>query len=290
MPCADGIPALLLLLLVLGFAIVFLSPQVAEQAQMLREEIPKAWSKTQERLANTSWGQWMLEIGNGPSDWLPQPKTLTSGFAGVFTTTVGAISGALAAMFIGLFLAVEPGTYVRGVVALFPLRRRARIREVITLLGRVLRRWLLAKFISMAVVGLLTGIGLWLLEVPLAISLAVLASLLTFIPNIGPVIAAVPALLLGFVDGPSKALSVALLYLAVQTVESYGITPFVERETVALRPALTLSAQLALGLLAGFVGVIVATPLTAVCIVIVQTLYIQDVLGDRAQTSLADEK
>ena len=158
------------------------------------------------------------------------------------------------------------------------------------MLGHVLRRWLLAKFISMAVVGVLTGIGLWLLEVPLAISLAVLASLLTFIPNIGPVIAAIPALLLAFVDGPSKALSVALLYLAVQTVESYGITPFVERETVALRPALTLSAQLALGLLTGFVGVIVATPLTAVCIVIVQTLYIQDVLGDRAQTSLADEK
>jgi predicted PurR-regulated permease PerM len=129
---------------------------------------------------------------------------------------------------------------------------------------------------------------LWLLGIPLAFSLGVLASLLTFIPNIGPVLAALPALLLAFVDSPTRALYVALLYLGVQAVESYGITPFIERETVSLPPAVTLATQLALGLLAGFAGVIVAAPLAAVGVVLVQTFYIQDVLGDGRQESIGE--
>ncbi len=141
----------------------------------------------------------------------------------------------------------------------------------------------------MAIVGVLTGVGLALLGIPLPIPLAIFASLLTFIPNIGPVIAAAPAVLLGVVETPQTGAYVALLYVGVQAVESYGITPFVERETVSLPPAVTLTAQLVFGLIAGFAGIIVATPLAAVLIVLVQTLYVQDLLGDRKVDSIAQE-
>ncbi len=282
--------AMLLLLLLVGLLTIFVVPQASAQARKLRQDIPVAWDKAQQRLATTPWARPLLDTIGDESRWLPEAKTITTRAAGIFTTAIGAAGAALAAIFLGLFLAIEPGTYIRGVVRLFPRHRRPRAAEVLDQLGRVLRRWLVAKFISMGIVGVLTGTGLWLLDIPLALSLAIFASLLTFIPNIGPVIAALPALLLGFVQGPSTALYIALLYIGVQTIESYGITPFIERETVLLPPALTLTAQLTLGLIAGFIGVIVATPLLAVAIVLVQTLYIQDVLGDCSQSSIGDAK
>lgn len=282
--------AMLVLLLLVALLTVFVVPQASTQARKLRQDIPVAWDKAQQRIATTSWGRALIDTVGDESQWLPEAKTITTRAAGVFTTALGAAGAALAAIFLGLFLAIEPGTYVRGVISLFPRQRRPRAAEVLDQLGRVLRRWLVAKFISMGIVGVLTGIGLWLLDIPLALSLAIFASLLTFIPNIGPVLAALPALLLGFVQGPSTALYIALLYIGVQTIESYGITPFVERETVSLRPALTLTAQLTFGLIAGFIGVIVATPLLAIAIVLVQTLYIQDVLGDGSQSSIGDAK
>ncbi len=282
--------AMLLLLLLVALLTIFVVPQASAQARKLRQDIPVAWDKAQQRLATTSWARPLLDTIGDESRWLPEAKTITTRAAGIFTTAVGAAGAALAAIFLGLFLAIEPNTYIRGTIRLFPRHRRPRAAEVLDKMSRVLRRWLVAKFISMGIVGVLTGIGLWLLDIPLALSLAIFASLLTFIPNIGPVIAAFPALLLGFVQGPSTALYIALLYIGVQTIESYGITPFIERETVLLPPALTLTAQLTLGLIAGFIGVIVATPLLAVLIVLVQTLYIQDVLGDCSQSSIGDAK
>jgi predicted PurR-regulated permease PerM len=133
----------------------------------------------------------------------------------------------------------------------------------------------------MAVVGVATGIGLWLLGIPLAFILALIAGLLTFIPNIGPILSAVPAVLLGLVQGPQTALWVVLLYAGVQMVESWALAPYVDRKTVYLPPGLTIFAQLLLALVGGVLGLTVATPLTAAIVVVVTMLYVQDVLGRR---------
>jgi predicted PurR-regulated permease PerM len=136
----------------------------------------------------------------------------------------------------------------------------------------------------------LTWLGLTLLGVPLALILAVLAGLLAFIPNIGPVIAAVPAVLLSLLEGPQMALYVALLYIGVQTVESYLITPFIQRRTVSLPPALTIAAQFLLGMQAGGFGLFVATPLAAVGLTLAQRLRSpDDAPGDRARESHGKE-
>lgn len=132
----------------------------------------------------------------------------------------------------------------------------------------------------MAVIGILTAVGLALLDIPLAVVLALIAALLSFIPNIGPVLSAAPAVLLGLVESPQKALAVAGLYLGIQFVESYILAPIVDRKTIYLPPALTVVTQLTMALVAGLLGVALATPLLAMVVVLVRTLYVEDVLGD----------
>lgn len=132
----------------------------------------------------------------------------------------------------------------------------------------------------MMVVGLLTALGLWLLGLPSALLLGLLTGLLTFVPTIGSTLAIVPPFLLGLSDSFITAIYVVIFYLAIQLVESYMITPLVQRQTVSLPPALTVTAQVLMGVLAGALGVAMATPLAAVILVLVRMLYIEDSLGD----------
>jgi predicted PurR-regulated permease PerM len=141
--------------------------------------------------------------------------------------------------------------------------------------------WMVGRFSSMAVVGIMTMIGLWILGIPLPFTLGVIAAVLSFIPNIGPIISVIPALLLALLDSPSKVLYVILLYIGIQTVESYIITPLIQKRAVSLPPALLISVQIMIGVLLGAFGLILATPLMVVIIVLVQTIYIQDIIGDK---------
>jgi predicted PurR-regulated permease PerM len=147
-------------------------------------------------------------------------------------------------------------------------------------MGRALRWWLLGRFASMGIVFVLTWIGLALLGVPLPFLLALIAGLFSFVPTFGPVASAVPAVLVGLSAGLQQALWVALLYLAVQMVESYGITPLIQRRTVRIPPALLVVFQLIMAVLAGVLGVLLATPILVVLMVLVGMLYVEDRLGE----------
>jgi len=140
--------------------------------------------------------------------------------------------------------------------------------------------WLGGRFGLMLANGGLTALGLWLLGMPLALSLGLLAGLLNFVPNFGPWIAAIPAVLVAFLQSPQQALYVALLYLALQSVDAYLLTPLVDRRSVELPPVLTITAQVLLGLVFGFIGILLASPLTAAAMILVKMLYVEDVLGD----------
>ncbi|MGE3707077.1 MAG: AI-2E family transporter, partial [Vicinamibacterales bacterium] len=167
--------------------------------------------------------------------------------------------------------------YRGGVRRQLPPAAHPGFDEVSRELGRVLRWWLVGKLLSMSIVGVMTTVGLWLLGVPLALVFGLLAAALTFVPNIGPVLSVVPPALLALVDEPRVAAYVLGLYLGIQTVESYAITPIIQRRTVSLPPALTITAQVALGLLVGALGVAVATPLTAAAMTVVRVLYLERV-------------
>lgn len=151
-----------------------------------------------------------------------------------------------------------------------------------TKLGDTLWKWLIGKGVSMLFIGLATWLGLSLLGVLLALTLGLIAGLLSFIPNFGPILSAAPALLLAFINIPASAVSVMVLFVVVQVIESYLLTPMIERKTVEISPVLTMLAQIALLTLLGVVGLLLATPILAVVVVLVQMLYVEDFLGDRA--------
>ncbi len=267
--------SLLIVIVVLLAAVAATSwavaPDVARQADEVRTRVPELLELAEERLGQYQWGRDLLASNPGVSD-VASSRRLWTGLAGAFSTTFGAVANLVLILFVGLYLAVEPGLYQRGLLLLVPAGSRERTRALLEECASVLRYWLFGTLISMSVIGVLTFIGLTLLGVPLALILALIAALFAFVPNIGPVLAAVPAVLLSLLDGPQLALYVALLYIGVQTVESYLITPFIQRKAVSLPPALTITTQFLLGIMAGGLGLFVATPLAAVGLTIVRRL------------------
>ncbi len=272
-----------LLIAVLAGAISFLAPDVTDQMQRLREDLPRSVQAVGSYLSQFGWGRTL--IAQLPSfDDVRQSvnaSTLLSGVGGIFSTTVGAVGNFFIVILLAVYFASEPRLYIRGFTQLFPKRLRHRTTQVIRAVGDTLRWWLIGKLASMIFIGVLTWIGLSILGVPLALTLGLIAGLLSFIPNFGPIISALPALLLAFIASPITAVYVLGLYVGVQLIESNIVTPLIERETVELPPALTIVFQLALAVLVGGLGLVLATPLLAVIMVLVQMVYIQDVLGDK---------
>lgn len=272
-----------ILILILAGAITMLAPDVAVQMRDLREKLPVSAQEVANYISQFGWGRTLI-------DQMPSidairhninPSQLLSGVGGFFSTTVGAVGNFFIVILLAIYLASEPRFYIRGFIKLFPKGRRHRATQVLGAVGETLRWWLIGKVASMIFIGLLTWIGLRVLGVPLALTLGLIAGLLSFIPNFGPILSAIPALLLAFIASPITAVYVLGLYVGVQLVESNVVTPLIERETVELPPALTIVFQLALAVLVGGLGLVLATPLLAMIMVLVQMVYIQDVLGDR---------
>ena len=255
---------------------------IAAESARLREELPRAVEALRARIAGYSLGEQLLEqLPEDPAALLPDAPDAVSQVTGVVSRTFSALASGAIILFLGIVFAATPGVYQRGLLALVPAHRADRMREVLDKTGETLWWWLIGRLIAMSFIGVATGVGLALLGVPLAFILGLLAALLSFIPNLGPILSALPAVLLGLAQGPRTALWVALLYAGVQVVESYVLDPIIDRKTIYLPPAFTITAQLVLALFAGLLGVTLATPLAAALVVLVTMLYVQDVLGRR---------
>ena len=255
---------------------------IVEQSWTLTQQLPKVIEKARERLRRTEYGKNIAEATESP------PPEASAQMVGrglrLIGSTFAAFGSLVVVLFLGIFLAWQPGAYRNGFVRLFPERRRKRVRQVLNEVGHVLQRWLVGQLVLMAIVGSLTWVGLMLLGVPFALPLALFAGLAEFVPYIGPIVAGIPAVLVGFSEGPELALAVAGLYIVVQSVESYLLTPLIQQRAVFLPPALLLFSQVVLGVTAGPLGIVVATPLAAAALVAVNKLYVEDVLGDTARS------
>ena len=273
----------LILIVVLAGGIALLAPSVAEQGRNLREELPRSAQNVAEYLSQFGWGRAIIEHLPGVDAVIEKINAMSvlSSVGGVFSTTAGMIANFFIMLLLAIYLAAEPRTYVNGFAKLFPVEKRPRVCEVLTEIGDTLRWWLIGKFASMLFIGILTWIGLSIIGVPLALTLGLIAGLLSFIPNFGPILSAIPAILLAFIASPITAAYVIGLFIGVQIIESNLVTPMIERQTVELPPALTITSQLILGILIGGLGLVLATPVLAVVMVLVQTVYIEDVLGDK---------
>ena len=204
-------------------AILF-ATRLASEANGLFQTVQAKWHELSGQIQQYPWAPKLSgtaslnSIQNIKGDWV-------SRIAGWFTSTFGLLSSLLLIAFIGIFTAADPALYRRGCMHLVPLNRRTRANEVFAETSNKLWWWILGQLFSMSVVGIATGIGLWLLGIPFAATLGLLSAVLTFIPNFGPILSAVPAILLGLSHGVLNAVYVALLYLGIQAAESNLLTP-----------------------------------------------------------------
>jgi predicted PurR-regulated permease PerM len=197
----------------------------------------------------------------------------------------------LIVVFLSMYFLADPTGHQEGIIKLFPLTYRERAREIIRKLDMTLRGWLRATLASMLVGGILTGLALALVGIQQAAALGVIAGLLSFIPNFGPIIALIPSLAAGIVQAPDQLLLIVIIIYGVSFVQSQIIAPRLVADSINLPPVLILLGQIVSGAFLGFLGIMLAVPLTAIVYVLVQEVYVKDVLGDRPvpATTFRDE-
>ena len=252
---------------------------LAEQLQLLQEKLPQTTASAMAQLKQLEWGRWLFAHGSGVEQ-LARSVDLIPRLTGILSSTIGIVGGLAIVFFLGIVIAAEPATYRNGFELLFPRSSRDYVNQVVDEVASSLHSWLFARLVSMVAVGGMAWLGLWLLGVPMPGTLGLLAGLLAFIPNIGPILSAIPPVLLALSSSPRLALYVVLLFWGVHAAEGMIITPIAERKAVQLPPALTLSMQLVLALVAGTMGVALAAPITTVLLVLFRTVYQNKVLRE----------
>ncbi|MGA0919966.1 MAG: AI-2E family transporter [Gemmatimonadaceae bacterium] len=203
-------------------------------------------------------------------------SSLTGLALGVLQSTIAVAGAIILILFLSLYVAADPEVYRRGIIALVPVARRAKIGALLTALSDTLKTWFRTQLIAMLVIGTVTTIALALLGIRGALPLGVIAGIFEFIPNVGPTLSAIPAILMGFADTPHTALVVAGLYWGIQFLENNLLIPYLMKEQLDLPPALTLVTQVVAAYVFGFLGLFVAIPMLAAIVVTVRALWVED--------------
>lgn len=276
--CPERLSIILSILIVLGAVgglIALFGTHVARQIDALREALPVAWHTIEVRVGDFGLGEQLKAIAQGIR--APGNSSL-SAFGRTILSIGSGIADVVIVIVAGIFLASQPRFYTTGAIKLVPPGKRKLALEAMVDSERALRLWLSGQLAAMAVVGLLTGLGLWALGMPSALTLGLLAGVLEFIPFAGPILSAIPAVLLAFAVSPDLALWVLLLYVAVQQFEGNVLTPLVQQYAVDLPGVVLLFSLLAFGALFGVLGVVLAAPLAVVTFVLVKRLYVIETL------------
>jgi predicted PurR-regulated permease PerM len=256
----------------------FLGQEIAAQVTAIWTELPRELDQIGQRIGIDDLGQQVVArfqaFGSGPS--------LIDSILGLTMGLVGWAANLLLALVAAFYLAFRPAAYQAGFLQLIPPSSRRHIGAALDASGRALKHWLIGQIVAMLLVGVLTTAGLLLLGVDSALALGVIAGVLEFVPYVGPWLSAVPAVLTALGDDGSLVYWVIGLYVLVQQVEGNIITPLIQRRAVSLPPVLTIFSLVAMGALFGPVGVLLATPITAVALVFVTQFYLRDTLHQNA--------
>lgn len=258
-------------LLIVAALFWLIGAKVQTQATELLETLPETVTNAKAWLRDRSFGEYLLDEASSEKS-LEKVQLFAKQF---FQTTFGIFGDLYAILFIGIFFAISPQTYTKGFVQLIPAKNQDKAEALLDKLSEQLRKWLMGKLFSMFVVFVLTAIGLAIIGIPLWLVLALLAGLISFVPNFGPLIALIPAVLVALSISTEAALLVTGLYLLIQFIESNFITPFIQQKLISMPPALILIAQLLMGALTGGWGLLLATPFVLIIMILVQELYIK---------------
>lgn len=248
--------------------------EVTVQSQVVLQAIPLATAKLGTLLDPLGLGDVFREAMRSTLDTAAVMKRI----GGIASSSISVVLSMLLVIFGSIYFAAQPQLYQIGLLKLVPPSGRTLARSALDNLGETLRRWLLGQLAAMALVGALTGFGLLLLGMPSALALGVLAGALEFIPYLGPILSAVPAIAVALVQGPEEAVWVAGLYIVIQQIENHLIQPLIQQRAVDIPPALLLFGVMAMGTLFGAAGVILAAPLAVALYVLVKQLYVREAL------------
>jgi predicted PurR-regulated permease PerM len=257
---------------IVALAVWFLGPSIINQVSDLQTDLPPAWHQLIATADSYRWGRWLLAQWSGYSQLTANVTYALTRIGGMVVGTATILAGLIVVGFLALYLAAEPQLYLSGILRAIPQRYRPIAIACGTNAATFVRWWLRSQLLSMTAVGAIVWIGLLALHVPLAGTLAMIAALFTFIPNIGPILSVFPAALLALAISPVKGLLTLGLFLLVHFLEGNLITPLLERRIVSLPPALTITAQLLLAVIAGPLGLALAAPLTAAALGIFEIL------------------
>ena len=258
-------------LLLMALFFWFAGNRVQQQVAELTKTLPQTIDHFKSQLNQSALGQQVVEKISSQNMGKASPAIQS-----FFKSTFGVLGDIYVVLFLGIFFTVSPKTYVDGFIKLIPTNAKAKTKEVINNVGSTLTKWLKGQLLAMLIVAVLTAIGLTIVGIPMAFALALIAGLLNFIPNFGPLIAMIPAVLVALMQGVNSALIVAGLYIFIQMIESNLITPQIQKKMISMPPALIIIAQLFMGVLTGGLGLILATPLTAILMVVVQETYVKN--------------
>ncbi|MEC4893247.1 MAG: AI-2E family transporter [Oscillatoria sp. PMC 1051.18] len=270
-------------------------PPFADQFQQLAELVPKglaqinSWLYSLRNRLDPDLIDYLPDINQLFSQLQPFAERVLGGGISFFSSSLGVLLNLLLVIVLSLMLLADPEPYRRGFVRLFPSFYRRRVEEILLQCDKALQGWLLGILFNMAVIAVFSFLGLLILGIPLALSQAMLAGLLTFIPNIGPALSVIPPVAISLLEDPWKAIAVLILYVIIQQVEGTILTPLVMAQQVSLLPAVTLLAQVFFASFFGFLGLFLALPLTVVGQVWLKEVLFNDILdswqaNDRHQT------
>ncbi len=256
---------------VIGLFFWFVGDRLNSQLDELSSKLPQTVANAKQWLSEKPLGQKVLNYAT---------NTLDSGKTGAviktfFSSTFGILSDLYIVILLGMFFTASPAIYRKGVIHLISTKGKATAEKLWNEIHHVLKNWLKGQIFGFFFIAILTGLGLWLLGMPLVLALALVAGLLNFIPNFGPLIALIPAALLGLMQGPNTALLVVGLFTLIQIIQSTVTQPLIQKKMVSVPPALLVFGQVAMGVIAGFWGVLLATPLVAIVMTLVNRLYVE---------------
>lgn len=258
----------------------FMGREAVDDFSEMIKKLPKVEQRIKGELNKHEWGKSLLHLSSKTSKFWSMGGGVLKDLTGLFSETVGIAVTIAIVLIIGIYMSLNPNLYLRGAIKLFPIDKRDRAKDTLNSIGRALRLWLVARFITMVGVGLLTGIGYFIAGMPNTLSLAILAGLLSFVPFLGPIAAVVPAVLVAVFHNIMLLVPVGIVFVIVHMFEGYLATPLIQQRTVDIPPVISITAQVTIGMLLGIPGIIIAAPLMIMVIVVIQKVYIEDFLGD----------
>jgi predicted PurR-regulated permease PerM len=265
----------LLILLIIGGTGYLFGTQIAEQFQDVLHRVTAASGDLQKTLQGTPFGKFVLDHVSGSNFSVTE---ILSGFLKVSSTFLEAV---IIMVISGIYLAAQPQLYRRGLIWLFPPKNHAHAARFVDGVGEALRLWLLGQLLQMLVIGVLSTVAVWIIGVPSPLALGLIAAIGEFIPYVGPILAAIPAVLVAITTSPQAALWTVLAYLIIHQIEGQLVAPLIQRHMVYIPPAVMLLGIATISYLFGMAAIIFAAPIAVVVFAAVNLLYVRDTLGEK---------